>query len=82
MDASPEGMAERDILGYRQPGHIISQLYDRNDHYTTNVNSCLGKTVGDDELWSQCTQFDMRPKKALDGEAQYMISGLEHSLHV
>jgi hypothetical protein len=82
LDGSPEGLAERDVLGYRSPGHIIGQLYDRDDHFTPNINSCLGKTVGDDELWSQCTTHDMRPKLALDGEAHYMISGLEHSMHV
>jgi hypothetical protein len=82
LDGSPEGLAERDVLGYRSPGHIIGQLYDRDDHFTPNVKSCLGKTVGDDELWSQCTSHDMRLKTALDGDAQYMISGLEHSMHV
>lgn len=81
LDGSFEGLVERDILGYRQPGHIIRQLYDPSDHFTVNINSCLGKTVSDDELWSQCTQYDMRPKLALDGQPQFMIDGLEHSLH-
>jgi hypothetical protein len=62
LDGNPEGLVERDILGYRSPGHIIGQLYDRDDHFTPNIKSCPGKTVDDDELWSQCTTYDMRSK--------------------
>jgi hypothetical protein len=82
LDRSIEGTVERDILGYKSPGHIISQLYDSSDHYTTRVNSCLGKTVSDDELWANCTKYDMRAKKALDGEAGYLITKLDQSYHI
>lgn len=73
LDNSFEGNVEKDILGYKPPGHIISQLYDKSDHFTTNVNSCLGKTVSDDKLWEQCTQFDIRPMMALQGHANGLI---------
>jgi hypothetical protein len=82
MDNSLEGQAERDILGYRPPGHIISQLYDPSDHYTVNVNSCMGKTVPDELLSAQCTQYDIRPMMALQGEAGGMIANLQDSMHV
>jgi hypothetical protein len=82
LDRSIEGSVERDILGYKQPGHIISQLYDRSDHYTTNVNSCLGKTVSDDDLWSKCTKYDMSARLALEGDTQYLISNLNESYHL
>jgi hypothetical protein len=82
MDNSLEGQSERDILGYRPPGHIISQLYDPSDHYTINVNSCMGKTVPDEILSAQCTQYDIRPMMALQGEAGGMIANLQDSMHV
>lgn len=81
LDDGLEGQVEQDILAQQPIGHSIGQLY-ATDHFTINTKSCLGKTVSDDELWSQCTQHDMRPKLALDGEPQYMISKLEHSMHV
>ena len=72
-DNSLEGTVEQDILGYRPPGHMVAQLYDKSDHYTVNVNACLGKTVPDDELWEQCTSYDMKYIDALNGEPQKML---------
>jgi len=82
LDDSIEGKVEQDILKQKTPGHLISLLDDKSAHYTTNVNACLGKTVSDDQLWSQCTVQDMKLKKALQGEAQYMISDLDQSYHI
>jgi len=76
LDASLEGLVERDILGYTPPGHLVRKLYDPADHYTVNINSCLGKTIPDDELWAQCTSYDMKLRNALDGDASGMICGL------
>jgi len=80
LDNSIEGITEKDILYSRNPGHSISMIEDPYIHYTTRVNSCLGKTVPDDELWEQCTSYDMKYKKALDGDSSYMID-LRGSYH-
>jgi len=72
-DKSFEGDVERDILGYKPPGHIISQLYDSSDHYTVNVNACGGKIVSDDQLWSQCVSREAPLINALNGDASQML---------
>ncbi len=68
-----EGSVEQDILGYKPPGHIMSQLYDKTDHYTVVVNSCLGETPSDDSLYENCTSHDMRLLNALDGNPKQML---------
>jgi hypothetical protein len=87
LDKSLEGSVEMDYLGYKPPGHIISHLYDKSDHYTVNVNACLGKIVSDDvfitELhgqdlseskhYQQCGQHDVNPINALNGRPEKML---------
>lgn len=72
-DNSFEGDVERDILGYKPPGQIISQLHDSSDHYTVNVNACGGKTVPDDELIKQCVSRETPLFNALAGDATQML---------
>lgn len=81
LDKTLEGLAERDILGYAPPGHLISMMQDRSQNYTTTTNACLGKSPTDDTLWKQCTSHDMKLKHALDGDASDMISDLHKSMH-
>lgn len=81
LDKTLEGLAERDILGYAPPGHLISMMQDRSQNYTTTTNACLGKSPTDDTLWKQCTSHDMKLKRALDGDASDMISDLHKSMH-
>ena len=72
-DQSFEGSVERDILGYKPPGHIISQLYDPTDHYTVNVNACGGKIVSDENLIRECVSKDIKLIDALRGDSSKML---------
>lgn len=73
-DNTFEGLAEKDILGYKPPGHLIAQLHDKDDYYTVNVNSCLGKTATDSVLVSECVAEDMKGIDALNGDASGLLN--------
>lgn len=77
LDNSLEGQVERDVLGYRPPGHLVSQIHDRDEHTTTRVNSCLGKTIPDDKLWRECASLDVKMFSALGGDSRGMIAGTD-----
>jgi hypothetical protein len=47
---SLEGLVEMDILRSARPGHLISKLYDRRDHYDNRPDVCLGRTLPDEVL--------------------------------
>ena len=72
-DRSFEGSVERDILGYKPPGHMISQLYDASEHYTVRVGSCGGKTVSDAALVKECVDPSLSYFKALTGDGSEML---------
>lgn len=85
LDKSYEGLAERGILAHSQPLHLIRQISDHGeDHYTTRVNACLGKTVPDEDLLYQCAMPDLRAIAATDGSNNWgggLISKLDQSYH-
>jgi hypothetical protein len=75
------GLVEKDVLGYRPPGHLIGSLYNANDHFTVVQNGCLGATPSDEKLWQQCTSHDTALLDAINGEPWGMLSGLNGTIH-
>lgn len=71
-DDSFEGSVGCDILGYKPPGHIISQLYDKDDHYTVNQNSCASNTT-DPRSTATCYVEDLAMINALAGQPEQML---------
>lgn len=71
-DTSFEGSIGCDILGYKPPGHIISQLYDKSEHYTVNENSCASNTTLPRET-ATCYLEDVAMRNALDGQPEQML---------
>ncbi len=75
VDRSVEGKAITDIAHQRTPGDLISQLYDKDDYYTVNVNSCNQNTYqyNDSDLFKSCTQYDLELIDAVNGHGQNML---------
>lgn len=73
-DRTFEGSVENDILGYKPPGTIISQLHDSSDNYTVNVNVCGGKIVSDDEIMDKCVSTELPLFEALNGDSSQMLN--------
>mgnify|MGYP003450048234 FL=1 len=71
-DNTFEGSVGCDILGYKPPGHIISQLYDKSEHYTVNNNSCASNTSMPRET-ATCYLEDIAMRNALDGSPEQML---------
>lgn len=72
-DGTFEGSVGCDILGYKPPGHIISQLYDKSDHYTVNTNSCAQNSTTPRST-STCYLEDIAMRNALDGSPEQMLN--------
>jgi hypothetical protein len=75
-DHTFEGSVIQDILGYKPPGHIISQMSDetREANYTTRVSACGGRTVSDEDFLSECVGEDLKLRRAIDGDATEMLN--------
>lgn len=71
---SLEAIATKDLVDGKTIGDGIGDITDAGIHYTTRTNSCMGRTVPDDKLWEQCTSYDMRGKKALQGNPHHLIN--------
>jgi len=74
---SIEGSIEKDILEHKPLGYTFGQVEKKEKYYTTNVNSCLGESVDDNEQWNKCTAYDARALEAINGQPQYLISDLQ-----
>jgi len=68
-----EGSVERDILGYKPPGHMIAQMYDPTENFTVLVGACGGKTVPDSHFYQECTGQDLEKINALHGDPRQML---------
>ncbi len=70
-----EESIDKDLLGYKPPGHFIRSLNDHHEYYTVDVNACLGHYVPDEWYGKECGGDTRGMMAALDGNPFPMLDG-------
>lgn len=68
-----EESIDKDLMGYKPPGHFIRSLNDHHEYYTVDVNACLGHYVPDEWYGKECGGDTRNMTAALDGNPFPML---------